>query len=148
VAVIIPALNEKKSIGLVLRDIPKKTVDWVILVDNGSTDRTAHVAESLGAIVTCEPEREYGAACLAGIKSLPVETDNRGDAGESRLCLFEGDGSPCTLPPSHRPLEDWWHFFGGSLRGSQDPLHDCEACVAARAAPDAHFSGRAAEGGA
>jgi glycosyltransferase involved in cell wall biosynthesis len=75
VAVIIPALNEEKSIGLVLRDIPKKTVDWVILVDNGSTDRTAHVAASLGAIVTYQPERGYGAACLAGIKSLPVETD-------------------------------------------------------------------------
>ena len=70
VGVIIPALNEEKSIGLVLRDIPRGIVDQVVVVDNGSTDGTARVAESLGATVRFEAKRGYGAACLTGIKAL------------------------------------------------------------------------------
>jgi hypothetical protein len=46
VAVIIPALNEEKAIRLVLRHIPRSIVDQVIVVDNGSSDNTAHEAES------------------------------------------------------------------------------------------------------
>lgn len=70
VAVIIPVLNEEQAIGLVLQDIPRNVVDEVIVVDNGSTDGTARLAESLGATVRWEPERGYGAACLAGIATL------------------------------------------------------------------------------
>lgn len=70
VAVIIPALNEEKAIGSVLRDIPQDLVDEVIVVDNGSIDNTARVAESLGATVRREGNRGYGAACLAGIEAL------------------------------------------------------------------------------
>ncbi len=40
-AVIIPALNEEKALGLVLRDIPRSIVDQVIVVDNGSSDNTS-----------------------------------------------------------------------------------------------------------
>lgn len=69
-AVIIPALNEEQAIRLVLRDIPQNAADEVIVVDNGSTDETARVAESLGAMVRWEPEKGYGSACLAGIKAL------------------------------------------------------------------------------
>jgi len=68
--VIIPALNEEQAIRLVLRDIPRNTVDQVVVVDNGSSDGTARMAESLGATVRWEPERGYGAACLKGIESL------------------------------------------------------------------------------
>lgn len=70
VGVIIPALNEEKAIGLVLRDIPGTIVDEVIVVDNGSTDGTARAAESLGATVRLERERGYGAACLMGMECL------------------------------------------------------------------------------
>jgi glycosyltransferase involved in cell wall biosynthesis len=57
VAVIIPALNEEKSIGLVLRDIPRGIVDRIVVVDNGSTDDTARVAELHGAMLKYEPKR-------------------------------------------------------------------------------------------
>ncbi len=70
VTLIIPALNEEKSLGHVLADVPRALVDEVIVVDNGSTDRTAHVARQGGARVVAQPERGYGAACLAGIASL------------------------------------------------------------------------------
>lgn len=68
IAVVIPALNEEKSLPLVLAALPK--VDDVVVVDNGSTDRTAEVARAGGARVVSEPRRGYGSACLAGIAAL------------------------------------------------------------------------------
>ncbi|MFH0945045.1 MAG: glycosyltransferase family 2 protein [Planctomycetota bacterium] len=67
VVVVIPALNEERGIGKVLADLPSGELLEVIVVDNGSSDRTAEVARSLGARVIEEAERGYGAACLAGI---------------------------------------------------------------------------------
>ena len=67
VDVVIPALNEEDSIGLVLGDIPKSLVRHVYVVDNGSDDATASVAAAHGAIVVPEPRRGYGSACLAGL---------------------------------------------------------------------------------
>lgn len=71
IALIIPALNEEKSIGRVLADVPRELIDEVIVVDNGSTDRTMHVARHGKARVVSQPERGYGAACLSGIAALP-----------------------------------------------------------------------------
>ncbi len=75
VSVIIPALNEEKSISAVLAAIPRAWVDEVIVVDNGSTDRTQAVARQHDARVVSQPERGYGAACLAGIAALKPETE-------------------------------------------------------------------------
>jgi len=66
IAVIIPAIDEEEAIGLVLAEIPR-VVSEVIVVDNGSRDRTAEVARAAGARVVHEPRRGYGQACLAGI---------------------------------------------------------------------------------
>ena len=69
IAVIIPALNEELSIGRVLDDIPS-WVDDVVVVDNGSTDRTSEVAAEHGARVLREPRKGYGAACLRAMAAL------------------------------------------------------------------------------
>ncbi len=69
-SVIIPALNEEQSIGAVLDALPQDLVTEVIVVDNGSTDRTAEVAAGHGARVVSEPRRGYGAACLAGLAAM------------------------------------------------------------------------------
>jgi glycosyltransferase involved in cell wall biosynthesis len=74
ISVIIPAINEEANIRQVIADIPK-WVDEVLVVDNGSTDRTVEIAEALGARVINEPERGYGAACLTGIASLHPRCD-------------------------------------------------------------------------
>jgi glycosyltransferase involved in cell wall biosynthesis len=66
ISVIIPAVDEEAAIGLVIAEIPS-TVQEVIVVDNGSRDRTAEVARAAGARVVREPRRGYGRACLAGI---------------------------------------------------------------------------------
>jgi len=65
--VIIPALNEERSIGQVIADIPQDLVTEVVVVDNGSTDSTARVASDSGATVIDEERRGYGWACLAGM---------------------------------------------------------------------------------
>ena len=84
VSVVIPALNEENAIAKVIADIPKTVclpdghtggiVQEIIVVDNGSTDNTAAVAEQNGARVVNEPKRGYGYACLAGITALAETT--------------------------------------------------------------------------
>lgn len=68
VAVVIPALNEEISLPGVLASLPDGP--RVVVVDNGSTDRTAEVARQGGAEVVSEPRRGYGSAVLAGMARL------------------------------------------------------------------------------
>ena len=66
-ALIIPALNEAESIGMLLRRIPREHFAQIIVVDNGSQDQTASVSTAAGAQVISEPRRGYGQACWSGI---------------------------------------------------------------------------------
>lgn len=72
VAAIIPALNEEGAIGQVVAGIPRDLVDTIVVVDNGSSDRTAERARAAGAIVVAQPERGYGAALIAGVAAVPL----------------------------------------------------------------------------
>ena len=75
IALLIPALNEERSIGRVLSSLPAGLFSEVVVVDNGSTDQTAEVAQAHGATVVREPRRGYGRACLAGLAALNPQTD-------------------------------------------------------------------------
>jgi glycosyltransferase involved in cell wall biosynthesis len=66
-AVVIPALNEEACLPLVLAALP--AVGHVLVVDNGSTDRTQEVARAGGAVVLVQPIRGYGGACQVGIQA-------------------------------------------------------------------------------
>ena len=75
IGVVIPALNEEATIADQVAevlavagwpDLPAR-VERVIVVDNGSTDRTAPRAAAAGAMVVSEPCRGYGRACFAGV---------------------------------------------------------------------------------
>jgi glycosyltransferase involved in cell wall biosynthesis len=68
-SVIIPALNEEQSIGYVIKSIPKIYRE-VIVIDNGSSDRTFEVATQNGAKVITEKNKGYGFACLKGLDFL------------------------------------------------------------------------------
>jgi glycosyltransferase involved in cell wall biosynthesis len=96
VVVIIPAVDEEVAIGRVLAEIPPIATD-VIVVDNGSRDRTALVARAAGARVISEPRRGYGQACLTGIAA----------AGDADVIAFlDGDYSdyPAQLGDVVAPL--------------------------------------------
>jgi glycosyltransferase involved in cell wall biosynthesis len=85
IAVIIPALNEEESIAHAIAEVPGDLIQEVIVVDNGSTDRTAEVARAAGARVAREERRGYGYACAAGVTAAGKEFDV--------LVFMDGDGS-------------------------------------------------------
>ena len=68
-SIIIPALNEERSLGYVIKSIPKIYRE-VVVVDNGSSDKTSKVAFENGAKVITEKNKGYGFACLKGIDYL------------------------------------------------------------------------------
>lgn len=86
VAVLIPALNEEQALPLVLADLRAQAPERVVVVDNGSTDRTAACAVEQGAELVHEPRRGYGRACLTGLAHL------RADPPEV-VVILDGDHS-------------------------------------------------------
>ncbi len=99
VTVMIPALDEESCIGDVVGSLPRGLVDEVVVVDNGSTDATAHVAREAGATVLFEPTRGYGHALMRAI---------RAHGNEGILVFMDGDGAddPGDLPSLLSPFED------------------------------------------
>ncbi|WP_027419448.1 glycosyltransferase family 2 protein [Crocinitomix catalasitica] len=67
IVVIIPAVNEEKSIGKVINELPHQIISEVLVCNNGSTDRTKDVALEAGATVLDEQRKGYGWACLKGL---------------------------------------------------------------------------------
>ena len=79
ISIVIPALNEERSIGLVANDLKKiarqtRLKIEIIVCDNGSTDATAAIAKKAGCTVVPETERGYGAACLRALKEVSPQT--------------------------------------------------------------------------
>jgi glycosyltransferase involved in cell wall biosynthesis len=99
--VVIPALNEEESIGHVLADIPRDMVRHIVVVDNGSTDRTAEAAAAGGAVVLREDEKGYGAACLKGIAWCAAR-----ETPPDVLCFLDADYSdhPEEMPKVLEPI--------------------------------------------
>ena len=117
VSVVIPCLNEQEPIGGVVREVLAQGVDEVVVVDNGSTDRTAEEAAAAGARVVREPRRGYGRACAAGLAAL--------EARSEIVCFLDGDGSdvPTFMREVTGPLAaDRADFVIGSrVRGKREP---------------------------
>src|ERR1700736_363645 len=85
ISVVIPALNEEEPIGNVVREVAATGMpNEIIVVDNGSTDRTAERAQKAGARVVTAP-RGYGRACAAGVRALSPKCDI--------VVFLDGDGS-------------------------------------------------------
>lgn len=69
VGIIIPTLNEEKSIGKVIEDVKKNLGFFnheVIVVDGRSKDNTVPIAKKLGANVIFQKTKGYGEALYAG----------------------------------------------------------------------------------
>ena len=84
--IVIPALNEEKGIGPVLKAIPMDDLSnmgydvEVLVIDNGSTDRTRYIARQYGATVIVQPIRGYGNAYKAGFANASGDIIATGDA--------------------------------------------------------------------
>ncbi len=74
IKVIIPAFNEAKSIGKVIKHLPSY-VNEIIVVNNNSTDETAKNAKQYGATVLTEINSGYGNACLKGVKYIEQQRE-------------------------------------------------------------------------
>lgn len=86
ISFVIPALNEEKAIKRVIHEIPiKKLKDMgyateIMVIDNGSTDKTNHIAKRSGATVIVQPVRGYGNAYKAGFANASGDIIVTGDA--------------------------------------------------------------------
>jgi glycosyltransferase involved in cell wall biosynthesis len=61
VVAVMPAYNAERTLAATLADMPPGCVDEIILVDDGSTDRTVELAQTMGLTVIVHPQnRGYG----------------------------------------------------------------------------------------
>jgi len=110
VTVVIPCLNEEEGIQKVLDEVPA-FVDEIIVVDNGSTDRTAEIAGKMGAHVVSELHRGYGRAYKSGFSKAT------GDI----IITLDGDHSYPIDALSYL-LEAFMHCRVGFLSASRFPV--------------------------
>ena len=118
VSVIVPALNEAEPIAGVVREVAATKIPVeIIVVDNGSADRTAERARAAGARVVSEPVPGYGRACMAGIRALSPESEI--------IVFLDGDGSDCPelMNQLVDPIAAGTHDFviGSRTRGQREP---------------------------
>ena len=83
-SVIIPAYNEQQNIVACIESVKAQTSSPIIVVDGGSTDKTAELAEQLGATVVYEPRRSIGAARTRGLQA----------ASSDIVCFVDADTIP------------------------------------------------------
>jgi len=117
VSVVIPALDEEEPIAGVVREcLATKIPSEVIVVDNGSDDRTADRAREVGARIVTAP-RGYGRACAAGVREVSPECEI--------IVFLDGDGSDCPefMPQLVDPIVAGTHDFviGSRTRGHREP---------------------------
>ena len=115
--VVIPAFNEGRSIGLVVGDVPRDSVDEIVVVNNASTDETVANARAAGATVLTETRRGYGWACLKGIEYAREQ-------GFELIVFLDGDYSdyPNELPSLTEPIISGQVDFvvGSRMTGSRE----------------------------
>ncbi|HEX5602314.1 MAG TPA: glycosyltransferase family 2 protein [Pyrinomonadaceae bacterium] len=117
ISVIIAALNEEDAIGKVIDSVPYDLADEIVVVDNGSKDRTAEAASAAGARVVKESIPGYGRAFRAGLRSISPECEI--------VVFLDGDGSDCPelmdrlVTPIIEGTADF--VIGSRTRGHREP---------------------------
>ena len=110
--------NEEEPIADVVRGcLATGLPNEVIVVDNGSTDRTAECARESGRASGVGAAPGYGRACAAGVRAVSPK--------QNVIVFLDGDGSDCPELDGSlvRPIaEDRFDFVIGSrTRGEREP---------------------------
>lgn len=117
VSVIIAALNEEETIAQVISRVPREFAQEIIVVDNGSEDRTSERAQMANARVVTELNRGYGRAFRAGLGALDPECEI--------VVFLDGDGSDCPelMGKLVEPIINNTHDFvlGSRIDGRREP---------------------------
>jgi glycosyltransferase involved in cell wall biosynthesis len=94
--VVLPCLNEAAALPGLLARIPAGYRP--VVADNGSTDGSAGIAASYGAVVVTVPQRGFGAAVHAGLLATTSDI----------VCVMDADGSldPLDLQAVAGPVLD------------------------------------------
>ncbi|OYT26497.1 MAG: hypothetical protein B6U97_03710 [Candidatus Altiarchaeales archaeon ex4484_96] len=123
IAVVVPAYNEKKLIRRVLDTIPF-FVDWIIVVDDASTDDTGRVAEfspdSRVTVIRHEVNRGVGGAIITGHKKALK-------LGADISVVMAGDAqmNPKFLPNLIDPLiEEAYDYTKGNRFLTNESVHE------------------------
>ncbi|MBI2889692.1 MAG: glycosyltransferase family 2 protein [Nitrospirae bacterium] len=110
--VLVPAFNEEGKVGRVIRDVKEHTSHDILVVDDGSSDRTAQEAESAGAHVLRHGDnRGVGAALRTGF-------DHALRDGYETIVIMGADCQDRAeeIGELLRPLQDGYDFVQGSRR--------------------------------
>jgi hypothetical protein len=88
VTAVMPCLNEERTLGGCIEKAQRAfremgVIGEVVVADNGSTDGSVAIAESLGARVVHEPRKGYGSALMAGIAGARGRVVVMADADDS-----------------------------------------------------------------
>lgn len=126
VSVVIPCLNERESIAAVIKEArscfgPSDYRYEILVADNGSTDGSQVISESLGCRVVVIQERGYGAALLGGISSALGRYVVMADADGSYRFMDSLQMIP--LLESGADLVMGNRFLGGIEPGAMPWLH-------------------------
>lgn len=117
VTVVLPAFNEEENIGATISAIRQLYPQFEILVvDDGSSDRTAEIAGEAGARVLSHPYNiGNGAAVKTGLRN----------AGGEWVVLMDGDGQhdPADIGRLLEHRERYDMVVGARGRGSETSLH-------------------------
>jgi dolichol-phosphate mannosyltransferase len=115
ITVLIPALNQADSIGILIDGIRAHGYDNVIVIDESSIDRTKMIAEERGVSVILQADHDKGKAILAGLKSVKTPY----------LLLMDADGSydPADLDRLLPYALSYDFVKGARARNNNMPIH-------------------------
>lgn len=126
VSAVMPCLNEELTLRVCILKAQQCFAALgiegeVIVADNGSTDRSAEIARSLGARVVNQPVKGYGAALTAGIEAARGEIVIMADADDS----YDWGGLGPFIEKIHEgyDLVVGNRFKGGIAPGAMPALH-------------------------
>ncbi|TGQ50996.1 glycosyltransferase family 2 protein [Mesorhizobium sp. M1C.F.Ca.ET.193.01.1.1] len=126
VSAIIPCLNEERTLGICIRKaldvFAKRDIKGEVVVgDNGSTDRSVEIAESLGARVVHQRVKGYGAAISAAAEAARGKYLIMADADDSYDWSSLGDFIDALEGGAELVMGD--RFAGGIEPGAMPALH-------------------------